>query len=76
MRGRRRRLLLHKISNSNDSWIQGDELIAQEACEYYHNIFTGKNNKNNERILQHITSLISQEQNQRLQDMPNMEVLK
>lgn len=38
--------------------------------------FTGKNSKIDERILQNIPSLITPEQNQRIQYMPNMEELK
>lgn len=76
MSGRRRRLLIHKIGDSNDSWIRGDDQIAQAACDYYHDIFTGQNNSIDERIFQHIPSLITPYQNHILQDMPNMEELK
>ncbi|WMV50078.1 hypothetical protein MTR67_043463 [Solanum verrucosum] len=41
IRGRRRRLFVHKILNENDEWIQGDEQIAQTACDYFQHIFTG-----------------------------------
>ncbi|WMV32820.1 hypothetical protein MTR67_026205 [Solanum verrucosum] len=42
IRGRRRRLFIHKILNDNDEWVQGDEHIAQAACDHFQNIFTGE----------------------------------
>jgi len=42
IRGRRRRLFIHKILNDKTDWIQGDEHIAKAACEHFQNIFTGE----------------------------------
>ncbi|KAK4733755.1 hypothetical protein R3W88_008016 [Solanum pinnatisectum] len=41
LRGRRRRLFLHKICTDNDTWIQGDDQIAHTACDYFKEMFTG-----------------------------------
>ncbi|XP_015170882.1 uncharacterized protein [Solanum tuberosum] len=35
MRGRRRRLFIHKICNSADEWVQWDSNIATAACEHF-----------------------------------------
>ena len=32
IRGRRRKLFIHRICTDEDTWIQGDENIAKEAC--------------------------------------------
>ncbi|XP_049365268.1 uncharacterized protein LOC125830095 [Solanum verrucosum] len=52
MRGRRRRLFIHKICTGNDVWVQWDEQIAQAACAYFQEMFTGHNRRIDERILQ------------------------
>ncbi|KAK4706662.1 hypothetical protein R3W88_033794 [Solanum pinnatisectum] len=40
IRGRRRRLFIHKILTDDDEWVQGDEHITQAACNHFQNIFT------------------------------------
>ena len=45
IRGKRKRMSIHKILNDNGGWIQGDENIARETCEYYQGFFTGKKEK-------------------------------
>ncbi|XP_010315021.2 uncharacterized protein [Solanum lycopersicum] len=42
IRGKRKRMSIHKIMKDNGNWIEGEEYIAREACEYYEKIFTGK----------------------------------
>ncbi|KAH0700920.1 hypothetical protein KY284_015135 [Solanum tuberosum] len=76
MRGRRRRLFLHKIDNDNEEWIQGEEQIAQAACEYYQQIFQGQNDRIDDRILQNIPTVVTPEQNEMLQAIPTMEELR
>ncbi|XP_015167780.1 uncharacterized protein [Solanum tuberosum] len=76
MRGRRRRLFLHRICTENEVWVQGDEQIAQAACDYYQQIFTGQNDRIDDRILQHIPTLVTPVQNEMLQAMPTLEELR
>ncbi|KAH0705908.1 hypothetical protein KY285_010432 [Solanum tuberosum] len=76
IRGRRRRLFIHKICTGNDVWIQGDDQIAQAACDYFQGMFTGQNRRIDERILQHLPTLVTPDQNQKLQEMPTLEELK
>jgi len=76
MRGRRRRLFLHKICIENEVWIQGEEQIAQAACDYYQHQFTGQNDRIDERILQYIPTIITPNQNEILQAIPNIDELR
>lgn len=63
MRERRRRLFIHNICNSADEWVQGDSNIATVACEHFQKIFTGHETRIDERILQHLPTLVTPEQN-------------
>ena len=76
IRGRRRKLFIHRICTDEDTWIQGDENIAKEACMYFQNIFTEKSDKISEEVLNCIPRMVTDEQNQLLQQMPNMQELK
>ncbi|WMV13570.1 hypothetical protein MTR67_006955 [Solanum verrucosum] len=76
MRGRRRRLFLHNICIENEVWKQGKEQIAQAACDYYQHQFTGQNDKIDERILQYIPIIITPDQNEMLQAIPNIDELR
>ncbi|WMV32827.1 hypothetical protein MTR67_026212 [Solanum verrucosum] len=56
--------------------MRGDEQIAQAACDYYQQIFTGQNDRIDGRILQHIPTLVTPIQNEMLQAMPTLEELR
>ncbi|WMV07509.1 hypothetical protein MTR67_000894 [Solanum verrucosum] len=66
MRGRKRRLFIHKICTDEGDWIQGDDNIAKEACQYFQNIFTGHTARISEAVLQCIPRMVTQDQNQAL----------
>ena len=51
MRGRRKRMCITKLESENGEWIQGEENIVKTACDYYKQIFTGKNEVINEDSL-------------------------
>lgn len=76
MRGRRRKLFIHKICIGDDNWVQGDEAIAAVACDYFQYIFTGTDSRVNEGVLQQIPRMINEEQNNRLHAVPTMDELK
>ncbi|XP_049399716.1 uncharacterized protein LOC125863741 [Solanum stenotomum] len=76
IRGRRRRLFIHKIIREDGEWIQGDEVIAEAACEHFQKIFTGDNKIIKEDVLDCIPQMVTQEQNEGLTAMPNLEELK
>ena len=75
MKGRRKRMFINKLENENGDWIQGEETIAREACDYYGKIFTGKNERINEANLQCTTKKITDDQNKELDKMPTVEEL-
>ncbi|KAK6793719.1 hypothetical protein RDI58_007172 [Solanum bulbocastanum] len=76
IRGRRRRLFIHKILKDNDEWVQGYEQIAQVACEYFQNIFTGNQELIDELPMNCIPRMVSQEHNERMKAMPTIQELK
>lgn len=51
-RGRTRKFFIHKICKENGEWIQGDENISREACDYFERMFTGHVQRINEEILE------------------------
>ncbi|KAH0633200.1 hypothetical protein KY284_035986 [Solanum tuberosum] len=55
---------------------QGDENIAKAACVYFQETFTGHENRNAENILQCITRMVTEEQNQNLKALPTKEESK
>ncbi|XP_069148286.1 uncharacterized protein [Solanum lycopersicum] len=67
MRGRRKRMFINKIESEDGEWIQGDENIAREACDYYGKMFTGNNERINEAKLQCITKMITDDHNKELE---------
>uniref|UniRef100_M1E0C2 RNase H family protein n=1 Tax=Solanum tuberosum TaxID=4113 RepID=M1E0C2_SOLTU len=76
IRGRRRRLFIHKILKDNDEWVQGDDHIAQAACEHFQNIFTGEEKLIDEIPMECIPRIIMQEQNDRMKELPTLDELK
>lgn len=76
MRGRRRRLFIHKISNDPGDWIQKDENIAKTTCDHFKDIFSGKEKRVNKEVLNCIPRMVKIDQNRMLQVMPTIEELK
>nr|XP_010313000.1 uncharacterized protein LOC104644619 [Solanum lycopersicum] len=76
IRGKRNRMAIHKLMDDSGNWIEGEEDIAKKACDYYEEIFTGKNEKITEDILQCINPMITQEQNDGLDRLPDMDELR
>ena len=76
IRGRRRKLFVHKIINEEGEWIQEEEEIAQNVCDHFEKIFTGEEKVINGNTLECIPRMVSQEHNNHLTNLPNMEELK
>ncbi|XP_049348974.1 uncharacterized protein LOC125813528 [Solanum verrucosum] len=76
IRGRRRRLFIHKILNDDDEWIQGDEHIAQAACTHFQHIFSGEEKIVDEIPMNCIPRMVSQEHKDRLKELPTIDELK
>lgn len=70
MRGRKRKLFIHQNCKDNGDWIQGDDNIANAACEYFEGMFSGTHQRINEEVLNCIPRMLNHEQNQSLQEMP------
>ncbi|KAG5599273.1 hypothetical protein H5410_030643 [Solanum commersonii] len=52
IRGRRRKLFIHKLIGGDGEWIEGYDLIAEAACDHFQEIFTGENKLINEGALE------------------------
>ncbi|XP_015057525.1 uncharacterized protein LOC107003747 [Solanum pennellii] len=76
IRGRRRKLFIHKIVTENGDWVQGENNIAHEACEHFNTIFTGENKFIDEHNLECIPNMVNQDQNTQLTKLPDMDELK
>ncbi|XP_015159800.1 uncharacterized protein [Solanum tuberosum] len=76
IKGRRRRLFIHKLLREDGEWIQGEEDIAKAACDHFQSIFTGENKRINEGTMDCIPRMINQEQNNNRTAMPTIEELK
>ena len=63
IRGRRRKLFVHKFINEEGEWLHDEEEIAQTSCTYFEEIFTGEDKLINEITLECIPRMVSQEQN-------------
>ena len=70
IRGRRKKMVISKVMNEKGDWIQGEENIGNIACEYYQSIFTGKEERINEELIQCIPELISIDQKEILDRLP------
>ncbi|XP_016477581.2 uncharacterized protein LOC107799029 [Nicotiana tabacum] len=40
IRGRRKKIFIHKIKDKEGDWIQGDEAIEEAACDYFEELIT------------------------------------
>lgn len=76
IRGRTRKLHIHRNQNEQGDWLQGDETIAKASCEHLHQIFTGKDKAINEEFFECLPTLVINDQNGNLQNIPTMEELK
>uniref|UniRef100_A0A8C0UC45 Reverse transcriptase domain-containing protein n=1 Tax=Cyanistes caeruleus TaxID=156563 RepID=A0A8C0UC45_CYACU len=76
IRGRRRKLYIHKIRTEDNEWIIGDEAIGQAACQYFQNLFTDPGGSIRDDLLSYIPSQVTEEDNDNLSKEPTMIELK
>nr|XP_009792450.1 PREDICTED: uncharacterized protein LOC104239503 [Nicotiana sylvestris] len=76
IRGRRRKLYIHKIKNEEGEWIQGDENIGKVACEYFHELFSDNDSIIREDLLSIIPTMITNDDNDNLTKDQSMIELK
>ncbi|XP_019251233.1 PREDICTED: uncharacterized protein LOC109230164 [Nicotiana attenuata] len=76
IRGRRKKLFIHKIKNEEGEWIQGDENIGKAACGYFQDLFTDPGSVIREDLLSIIPTMISSDDNAIPTKDPSMTELK
>ncbi|XP_060170694.1 uncharacterized protein LOC132601635 [Lycium barbarum] len=68
--GKRIKLQLKKIQDSNGVWLETEEEIAQEAIGFFTNQFSEEKIPTDFGMLQNVPILVTDEQNDRLHEMP------
>ncbi|XP_015161044.1 uncharacterized protein [Solanum tuberosum] len=76
LRGRRRRLFIHRVTGDDGEWIQGDENIADAACSHFQQIFTAEDKFIYEGPLECIPRMLTHEHNASLIALPTIDELK
>ncbi|XP_075108822.1 uncharacterized protein LOC142180675 [Nicotiana tabacum] len=74
--GRRKRLKLTRIQDSLGNWVEEDDQIAAEAVKFYHEQFREDTIPTNFHIIDHIPSMVTMEQNEKLNNNPTREEIK
>ncbi|KAL3363180.1 hypothetical protein AABB24_012466 [Solanum stoloniferum] len=72
--GKRKKLKLNRIQNTQGDWLTEERDIAAEAIRYFQEQFTEDQSKKEFSLLNHIPSLVTEEQNQKLEELPTEEV--
>lgn len=54
IRGRERRLNIHRIQNDEDTWLEGDDNIAKVAYEHFEHLF----NREDKLILEEVLNCL------------------
>lgn len=76
IKGRRRKLYIHKIKNEEGEWFQGDENFGKVACDYFQNLFTDPGSIIREDLLSIIPTMITSDDNSIFTRDPSMSELK
>lgn len=76
VKGRRKRLHLNRIRNSEGTWIEEEGDIATEAINFYNAQFMQERDATAFPLLRHIPKLINEEDNASLCQLPTMEEVK
>ncbi|XP_060210552.1 uncharacterized protein LOC132637489 [Lycium barbarum] len=76
MNGRRNRLQIIRILNQQGVWIEGESLLAEEACRFYQQQFSQEVDPLDFKLLQHVPSMVDQDTNNQLVSMLTLEEVK
>ncbi|XP_060200417.1 uncharacterized protein LOC132628671 [Lycium barbarum] len=76
VKGRRKRLQLKRIQNSQGQWLETEHEIAEEAVRFYQAQFHETVVPTQFDILKHVPSMVTDEQNEELTADPTMEEVK
>ncbi|XP_018628397.1 uncharacterized protein [Nicotiana tomentosiformis] len=72
--GRRRRLQLKRIKNTEGNWIEGNDPMAEEEVKFFQAQFHKDIVPNDFRIIDHVPNMVTMENNQDLVRQPTKEV--
>ncbi|XP_060202636.1 uncharacterized protein LOC132631055 [Lycium barbarum] len=64
--GRRKRWQIRRIQNQQGVWIEGESLLAEEACRFYQKQFSQEVDPLDFEFLQHVPSMVDQDANNQL----------
>ncbi|XP_027120639.2 uncharacterized protein [Coffea arabica] len=70
-RVRRVRSIIHRIRNGQGEWVESDEGIGAEAVRYFEGLFTAQRPPSSSELLQHIPTLLTDEENDLLEQFPS-----
>nr|XP_016449536.1 PREDICTED: uncharacterized protein LOC107774498 [Nicotiana tabacum] len=74
--GRRKRLKLTRIQDILGNWVEEDDQIAAEAVKFYQEQFREDTIPTTFHIIDHIPSMVTMEQNEKLNNNPTREEIK
>uniref|UniRef100_A0A0V0IKA3 Putative ovule protein n=1 Tax=Solanum chacoense TaxID=4108 RepID=A0A0V0IKA3_SOLCH len=76
VKGRRKKLQLHRIQNNQGNWLEEEEEIAAEAVNFYHSQFLQERDATEFSLLGNIPEIISEADNAILCRQPTLEEIK
>ncbi|XP_060210762.1 uncharacterized protein LOC132637732 [Lycium barbarum] len=65
-----------RIQNQQGIWIEGDSLLAEEACRFYQQWFSQDGDPVDFDLLQYVPSMVDQDTNNKLVSMPTLKEVK
>lgn len=71
MNGRRKRLQLYRIQNSDTVWVEEQTEVANETVKFFQNQFTEDSFPEDFELLENIPKLINAEQNENMNRSPD-----
>ncbi|XP_060195138.1 uncharacterized protein LOC132624361 [Lycium barbarum] len=74
--GKRKKLHIKRIQDQHGVWVEQEPEIIQEAIRFYEDQFTEEQVPNNFELLDNIPKLITAEQNERINQLPEEEEVK
>jgi len=76
VKGRRRKLFISEITTAQGDTVTGNENIGMEAVSFFEDQFKETNTSVDDSMLDLIPKIITQEQNEEMGRMPNMEEVR
>ncbi|XP_070032139.1 uncharacterized protein [Nicotiana tomentosiformis] len=74
--GKRQKLQLKRIQNSDGAWLESQELMSLAAVEFFRRQFIQESNPTNFDILNNIPAMVTMERNMKLCKFPSFEEVK